>query len=230
MIQYAFLDAPLGAVLLDLDGTLVDTAPDLIDTLNRLLAEERRDPVDFDQYRPVISRGSRGLILTAFGIGIEHPDYLDLRRRYLDLYEAGMTERASLFPDMEEVLDRWQRDGVAWGIVTNKPWRFTEPLLRHLGLEQRAACVVTPDHVTSAKPAPEPVLLACRLLGTDPRHTLFIGDAHQDMAAGRAAGARTLLARYGYIHREQDTGDWPVDAQISRPGELLAYAYPNDEP
>lgn len=223
LIRYEFLPQPIDAVLLDLDGTIADTAPDLIHTLNRLLAENQRPPVLYADYRSVVSRGSRGLIMDAFNISAEHNDYLALRQRYLDLYQEMMFEHAALFEGMDAVLRLWEQDGIPWGVVTNKPWRFTEPLMNQLGLLDRAGCVVTPDHVTNAKPDPEPVLLGCRLLGRESGKVLFIGDAHQDMASGRAAGVTTLLAKYGYLQPQQRTANWPTDGEISQPVELLNY-------
>ncbi len=211
------------AVLFDLDGTLLDTAPDLVQALNRVLAEQGRRSLPFDTVRPAVSHGARALIALGFGLSRESPDFEPLRRRLLELYRADLATHTRLFPGMESVLQDMERRGIAWGVVTNKPAWLTEPLMAAMGLADRAACVVSGDTTGNSKPHPEPLLHACRQAGAEPGHSLYVGDAPRDIEAGRAAGLRTLVALFGYLAPGDQPESWGADGAIGRPEELLEW-------
>ena len=210
------------AVLFDLDGTLADTAPDLGDALNRLLAEEGRPALAAGIYRPYVSQGSRGLLGIGFGLGPGDDAYAALQKRFLAYYEARLCEGTRLFEGMAELIEALERKDIAWGVVTNKPARFTLPLMERLGLRGRAASIVSGDSTVRPKPAPDPLLLACAEAGVPPTATLFVGDDLRDIQAGKAARTGTVAAAYGYLSGETPLDDWGADARIDHPLELLS--------
>ncbi|HEU4531888.1 MAG TPA: phosphoglycolate phosphatase, partial [Steroidobacteraceae bacterium] len=189
---------PIRAVLLDLDGTLLDTAPDMANALN-LLRRERGVPVlSYEAIRPHVSHGAAAMIRLGFP---DAPDdeVVDLRGRFLELYREHLAGGTRLFDGFESVLATLEGRGVPWGIVTNKPAFLTEPLLAALGLEKRAACVVSGDTVAQRKPHPAPMLHAAKLIAHEPAHCLYVGDAQRDVQAARAAGMRVVVALFGYL-------------------------------
>jgi len=208
-------------VLFDLDGTLVDTAPDLGYALNELRRRRGLAPLADEAIRPQASHGSQGLLRLGFGITPADPDFPALRQDFLDLYDRNLAELSVLFPGMAEVLGAMEAQGIRWGVVTNKPERFTRPLLRHLGLLERAACVVSGDTCANSKPHPEPLLHACELAGARPGQCLYVGDAERDVAAARAAGMPTVIARYGYLGEEDRPEEWGAAGFIDAPDGLL---------
>jgi N-acetyl-D-muramate 6-phosphate phosphatase len=211
------------AVLFDLDGTLADTAPDLARALNALLGEHGRPPVPSAITRPLTSSGARGMIQAGFGLTPASEQYESLKERFLDLYGAAVCVETRLFPGMAELLDALERLGVRWGVVTNKPDRFTRPLLDALGLGARAACIVSGDTAARPKPHPDPLLHASDALALDPAACLYVGDDVRDVRAARAAGMRILAAAYGYLGDDGDPHDWGADAVIDHPLEALNF-------
>ncbi len=209
------------AVLFDLDGTFADTAPDMARALNRLLRAEGRAPLPFARIRPHVSHGGRALIGLGFGLQPGDPDYEQLRQQFLHLYSDDLARDTQLFPGMAELLAGLEQRAVPWGIVTNKPGWLTEPLLRLLGWSERAACVVSGDTTPNAKPHPEPLLHACRQMGVVPERSWYVGDAERDIAAGRAAGTRTLIALFGYLRETDEPARWGADGLIARPLDVL---------
>lgn len=169
------------AVLFDLDGTLADTAPDLCGAANFLLVEEGRPQQAFMQLRPHTSGGVRGLLGASFGIEPAHHDYERLAARFLEIYAARLCEQSTLFDGIPALLDILERRGIAWGIVTNKRARFTDPLVAALGLSPRTPCVVSGDTTAAAKPSPLPILHACSVLACAPQRTLYVGDDRRDI-------------------------------------------------
>ena len=208
-------------ILFDLDGTLVDTAPDLGHALNLQLQKYGKPPLSDAQIRPFASHGSRGLLGLGFGITPEDANFIKMRDEYLDLYESVLTRSPTLFEGMQTALDGIAAKGFGWGIVTNKPGRFTVPLIKSLALYQDAVCVISGDDAPKPKPSPETLLLACQHAQVDPRSCLYVGDAERDIQAGRAAGMKTVLAMYGYIDEADKPLDWGADAVITAPTELL---------
>ena len=208
-------------LLLDLDGTLVDTAPDLAQTLNLLRREHELEPLAFELIRPHVSHGARMLIRLGFGLLEEDPRFEPLRLRFLEIYQEYLTHASRPFPGMEELLSAVEARGMSWGVVTNKPARFTHPLLAGLDLERRAACIVSGDTTPRSKPHPEPLLHAARTLGLDPEDCIYVGDAQRDIEAGRGAGMRTLVAMFGYIAESERPHEWQADGMVHHPLEIL---------
>ena len=211
------------AVLFDLDGTLADTALDLAAALNRVRIDRGLEPVPPARLRSSSSHGARGLIGTGMGIAPSHPDYHALRDAFLAHYESALCVDTTLFADVGAVLDEIESRALKWGIVTNKATRYTMPLLELLGLGGRARVVVCGDTTPHTKPHPAPLLAAATGLGVAPERCVYVGDAERDVAAGVAAGMRTLVARYGYIDVGEDPDRWPADGAIDDPGALLAW-------
>jgi len=211
------------AVLFDLDGTLADTAPDLAGALNLLLGEHGRAPVPLAHARPLTSAGARGMLQAGFGITPDAPEYESLKVRFLELYARAVCVDTRLFGGISELLDALERRGTPWGVVTNKPERFTTPLLEALGVLHRAACVVSGDTVARAKPHPDPLLHAARALALAPTSCLYVGDDLRDVQAARAAGMPILAASYGYLGHEGDCRAWLADGVIEHPLETLNF-------
>jgi len=213
-------------LLLDLDGTLVDTAPDMIGALNTLRRENALAELDPAIVRPHVSHGARMLIRLGFGLLEDDPRFEPLRTRFLDIYAGRVAEESRLFPGMGEVLDEVERRGLCWGVVTNKPARLTQPLLAAIGLDTRTACIVSGDTTARAKPHPEPLLHAARMLTTPPASCLYVGDAERDIEAGRRAGMRTLVAGFGYLAASDRPQDWMADALVEHPAQILDWLDP----
>ena len=213
-------------VLFDLDGTLIDTAPDFIRCLNLLRQQRGLPALPAEQIRRSVSNGARAMIDVGFGLGPDDQDYLEHHSAFLDLYEDGVAEETTLFPGMEELLVWLEGEGIPWGIVTNKPARFTTPLLAALALADRCAAVVCPDHVSQRKPHPEAILLACRQLNVVPDHGIYVGDHRRDIEAGRTAGMTTIAVRYGYIEQPEEVDLWQADevaATVDELAKLIQY-------
>jgi N-acetyl-D-muramate 6-phosphate phosphatase len=211
------------AVLFDLDGTLVDTAPDLGYALN---LQRERHGLDFlpdATIRPYASHGSRGLLEIGFGLLPTDAHFEAMRTEYLDLYTQVMTRQPVLFDGMAEALQAIEQRGLRWGIVTNKPRRFTMPMVAHMGLDVRAGAVISGDDAPQPKPSPQTLLLACERMSIDPQTVLYIGDAERDIQAGQAAGMKTLVALFGYLASTDNPQAWGADGCIQQPQDLLAY-------
>ncbi len=209
-------------VLFDLDGTLVDTAPDLGHALNLQLKKYDKPTLTDAEIRPFASHGSKALMHLGFDVSPDDDHFIALRDEYLDIYERVLTRAPILFDGMQTTLDSMMHQGLNWGIVTNKPGRFTVPLIASMGLDKQAACVVSGDDAPKPKPSPETLLLACEKIKVKPAHCLYVGDAERDIEAGRAAGMKTVLALYGYIDQTDKPLTWGADAVIHQPQDLLA--------
>lgn len=209
-------------ILFDLDGTLIDTAPDMAKSLNILLEEENHLPLPFDVIRPVVSNGSVALVKLGFG-DIEG-EYLErLKKRYLEIYQQRLCIDSKLFEGMSELLKHIESEGKNWGVVTNKPGWLTIPLMEQIGLLDRAACVVSGDTTPNRKPHPEPMFHACLAAGSEPTQCLYIGDARRDIEAGNNAGMKTIIALYGYIGDWENTDDWGASVKITDPIDVLQH-------
>ena len=213
---------PARGLLLDLDGTLLDTGPDMGGALNRLLVEEGRRALPYPLIRPHVSHGAAALVRLGFG-SPEPSEFERLRQRFLALYATDVASDTTLFPGFADVLQAVESRGLRWGIVTNKPTGLTEALLAALDLRHRAATVVCGDTFPERKPHPRPMLHAAAELGVEGSALLYVGDAERDIAAGRAAGMRTLAARYGYLGADEDPWAWQPDGVIDEPRELLPW-------
>jgi len=210
------------AILFDLDGTLADTAPDLGAALNRLRAEEHLPPVPLSELRAHTSAGTRGMLRAGFGLRPGDAAYSALANRFLTHYMNGLCVETAVFPGLESVLDTFDACGLAWGVVTNKPRRFTEPLMDALQLSRRCACIVSGDSTPNPKPAPDPLLLAARILDIAAHEIAYVGDDLRDIQAGQAAAMHTIAARWGYLGIDTPIEDWQADWIADTPGDLRA--------
>jgi len=217
-----------GSVLFDLDGTLVDTAPDMAAALNILLNEEHREAIPYQCIRPEVSNGAKGLLRLGFGIESHQPDYDRLRLRFLSIYESHLSVRSKLFEGMEYVLLQLEQNEIPWGVVTNKPGWLTAPLLDALDLSTRARCIVSGDTCEKAKPHPMPLLHAAKLLGQSAATCLYVGDAPRDVEAARAAGMAVFVAAYGYLETGSEPSTWGADALLEHPRDLITLTLPGN--
>ena len=209
-------------ILFDLDGTLVDTAPDLGLALNIQRERHGLPPLPQDVIRPHASHGSKGLLALGFGLTPEDAGFAKMRHEYLDLYDEVFTRSPVLFEGIPSLLRVIEDKGWRWGVVTNKPRRFSEPLLKAIGIHERIACLVCGDDAARAKPHPDTLLMACAQTSTNPVDCMYVGDAERDIQAGKIAGMRTVVALYGYIDTADKPLEWGADSVINEPGELLS--------
>ncbi|TXH03633.1 MAG: HAD family hydrolase [Nevskiaceae bacterium] len=207
-------------VLFDLDGTLVDTAPDLGGAANHVRAQLGLPPLPLDDYRPVASAGARGLLGKALGIGPDHADFPRHRDAFLAHYRANLSKASRLFDGMDALLRALEAQGIRWGVVTNKPSWLTKPLLEELNLQTRSACDISADEVPRAKPAPDGILRACERLGLAPADGVYVGDDKRDIDAGRAAGMKTVAADWGYLGDNGPITSWGADVIAATPAAL----------
>jgi phosphoglycolate phosphatase len=213
----------LRAVLFDMDGTLLDTAPDFIAVAQAMRMARGLDRVPDQQVRDVVSGGARAMVLSAFDVDPLSDEFEILRLEFLERYQRHCAVESKLYEGMAELLSEIEQADLIWGVVTNKPVRFAEPIMQQLGLASRSAVLVCPDHVSQSKPDPEPMLLACSQLDLDPATVLFVGDDLRDIESGRAAGSRTAAVRYGYIHPDDDPDTWGADVVVNHPLELRQF-------
>ena len=214
---------PFSAILFDLDGTLVDTAPDLAFALNSLLLAHGKQALDYDLIRPVASHGSAGLLKLGFGINTDHTDYLGLQQQFLQFYQDNIARETALFDGMELVLATLEEQKIPWGIVTNKPAFLTDPLLDKLQLTHRAACIVSADTTAHSKPHPAPMLYACDKINIPPEQCVYIGDAARDIEAGNVVNMFTIIALYGYLSDEDKPNTWQANMTIKHPHDILKW-------
>jgi N-acetyl-D-muramate 6-phosphate phosphatase len=210
------------AVLFDLDGTLIDSAPDLGAAADAMRVARGLPPLPLERYRPMAGAGARGMLGVAFGITPEHSDYEALREEFFLNYENAMTQRTYAFPGIERLLATLLELGLAWGVVTNKSMRFTGPLTQSMPLFASAGAIVGGDSTSHAKPHPEPLFEAARRMSVEPAQCIYVGDDERDVIAGRAAGMPTVAATYGYLGSNGDITQWGANARINSPLELLA--------
>jgi phosphoglycolate phosphatase len=212
------------ALLLDLDGTLLDTAPDMAAALNVLLLEEHRAALPFEHIRPVVSHGSTGLIRLAFGTP-EDSERQRLVNRFLTIYSNALAAHTQLFEGFTPLLQQLRDHGLPWGIVTNKPAWLTDPLVATLGLDKQAGCVVSGDTTGERKPHPLPLLHAAQLMNIAPTDCLYVGDAERDIQSARAAGMPSVVALWGYIAETDEPRSWQADGMIERPEHLQSWLF-----
>lgn len=210
----------LNTVLFDLDGTLIDTAPDMVDALNRMLSRHGKAQLPYARVRNTVSRGSLALVKLGFGDSLPEPELKNLQNEYLSVYAENLCAGSRPFEGMTDALAELEAAGVRWGVVTNKPGWLTEPLLRQLKLYERAGCVVSGDTLAVRKPDPAPLLHAADLVQRRPQQCIYVGDDRRDVDAGRAAGMYTVVARYGYIEDGEDPLRWGADDMIDDVAQL----------
>jgi 2-phosphoglycolate phosphatase len=208
-------------LLFDLDGTLIDSAPDLAGAANDLRIARGLGPLPYEDLRPMVGSGARGMVGVAFGIVPGDSGFEGLRDEFLRRYEARMTIETRFFKAVVPLLDELDRSGRRWGVVTNKAARFTEPIARHFGLDRRASALVAGDSTPHSKPHPAPLLEAARRMAVEPQDCVYIGDDLRDVLAGRAAGMATVAAAWGYLGNGPGVAEWGADAIIESPMDLL---------
>ena len=213
--------ANVQAVLFDLDGTLIDSAPDLAAAADALRVERGLPSLPLAQYRPMAGAGARGMLGVAFGMTPEHPEFNALREEFFCNYERSMTQRTQIFDGIAELLQSLSSHGLLWGVVTNKAERFTLPLTRSMAMFNTAGAVVSGDTTPHAKPHPAPLLEAARRLGVDAARCVYVGDDERDIVAGLAAGMATVAVTYGYLGQQADTSRWGAHATINCGNDLL---------
>ncbi|MES1982105.1 MAG: HAD-IA family hydrolase [Pseudomonadota bacterium] len=209
------------AILFDLDGTFADTAADLGAALNHVRSQHGMAPLALELIRPQASHGSAGLLKLGFNLTPNAAEFPALRKTFLQYYSEHISDHTTLFPGIAALIDAIEKRGLPWGIVTNKPHRYTLPLMQALGYAQRAACMVSGDTCARAKPYPDSLLHASEMLGLPPQRCLYLGDDLRDMQAARAAGMRGIIARYGYVSADEPLENWPADGIIDTSLALL---------
>jgi phosphoglycolate phosphatase len=213
-------------VFFDLDGTLLDTSGDFIAIVNQMLSDDGLDPVASSLIKDHVSEGSRKLVQLAYQIEPEHPEVEPLRNRLLQYYDSHIskTDRADpayLYTGITALLNHLEKKGIAWGVVTNKPAAYAEPLLTQVALHGRYQALICPDHVKKTKPDPESLFLACQQTGTNPDNCIYIGDHLRDIEAGNNAGMTTITARYGFIKANDLPKHWPADHSVDSAEDIL---------
>ena len=209
------------AVLFDLDGTLIDSAPDLGAAADKMRLDRGLPSLAPRHYRPMAGAGARGMINVAFGLTPEHAEFAALKEEFFVNYERCMTRHTHAFEGVQSLIGQLQQRGMPWGVVTNKAARFTEPLTRGMALFAGAAVVISGDTTPHAKPHPEPLFEAARRMAVTPSQCLYVGDDERDIVAGLAAGMGTVAATYGYLGTRTDIAQWGAHAAINSPLELL---------
>ena len=211
------------AVLFDLDGTLLDTAPDFVRVVNQQLHLHHMKSADPERIRETVSNGAKALINLAFGIDEGDEYFVNKHNELLDLYEQSIADETVFFPGIDLFLKELELRSIPWGIVTNKPSRFTLPLLEKLQLSERCSITICPDDVSKRKPDPESLFLACEKIACNPDKTIYVGDHARDIEAGQRAGMTTIAARYGYIDKPERVEDWKADFIIDHGNELTTW-------
>jgi phosphoglycolate phosphatase len=214
------------AVFFDLDGTLIDSAPDLGAAADKIRTDRGLASLPQALYRPMAGAGARGMLQVALGLSPEHPEFEAAREAFFTNYQNCLTQRTRAFPGVAELLLSLRARQLAWGIVTNKSKRFTEPLVQDMPLLAQAHTVVSGDTTAHAKPHPEPLFEAARRLGVAPEHCVYVGDDERDVQAGLAAGMKTVVATYGYLGQGAPFADWGAHAHIDLPIQLLSLLKP----
>ena len=208
------------ALLFDLDGTLLDTAPDFITAINAQLKRHGHNPLIGDVVRTSVTHGSIGIIENVYNIKQDHPEFELLKEEFLELYLSKISEKTGLFDGLRQVLDSCGERNIPWGIVTNKPLRYTTPLMADLGLDRQSATTICPDHVANPKPDPEALILACSQIKIAPSDCIYIGDHIRDIQAGKSAGMRTIAAGWGYIEEFENITQWQADWVVEKSTDL----------
>lgn len=214
--------ANVQAILFDLDGTLIDSAPDLGAAADALRVARGLPSLPLARYRPMAGAGARGMLGVAFGMNPDHPEFMTLREEFFCNYERTMTQHTQVFLGVPELLQTITKQGLRWGVVTNKAERFSLPLTQSMTMFKTADVIVSGDSTPHAKPHPAPLLEAARRLGVDAKQCIYVGDDERDIVAGLAAGMATVAVTYGYLGEHSDTGQWGAHATINCALELLS--------
>lgn len=211
------------AIFFDLDGTLLDTAPEFTYCINRLLTELYLPPITIATLRASVSKGATGMLECAFGDNLKHFSADQLKKRFLGFYQEQIGSKTEFFTGIPALLEELEKTKTPWGIVTNKSSQFTLPLIGQFPLLSQAQCVVSGDTLKVNKPHPDPLFLAANQLGIAPGYCWYVGDARTDVEASRAAGMKSIVANYGYIPTEEDPNTWQADHYINHPRQVFDY-------
>ena len=214
-----FNERKIRAVMFDLDGTLLDTAPDFIAVVNTLLQENKRDELPHHIIRASVSNGSKAMVMMAFAIEETHENFQPMRARLLELYTQHIAVFTKPFPGIQDLLDKLAKHNIAWGIATNKPAAYTAPLMEQLNMLPAPAIVICPDHVQDSKPHPESLFLAAKELGCTPQEIIYIGDHQRDIECGKRAESITIAAAYGYVG-DENIDNWQADYRVEHAEEI----------
>lgn len=209
------------AVLFDLDGTLLDTAPDLAFAINQVLAAENRRPVIFDHFRAHVYAGSQSMVEFAFNTTLDDPSFEKRKQIFLDAYFKCCTTHTTFFPTIPTLLNTLDEKHVPWGIVTNKPQALTNPIVKHFSLDQRASVIICGDTLSQRKPEPDTLLHACEIMQVDPKHTIYVGDTEIDVIAAHAANMPCIAVGYGYYPIHSHPSTWQADYLAHTPEDIL---------
>jgi phosphoglycolate phosphatase len=216
-------NAAIKGILFDLDGTLLDTAPDMADALNMQRQKHQLPPLPFEYIRPFVGYGSRTILKIGFDMDEAHPHYVEMVQQYLDLYETCLTQKTNFFPYVNDVLAQLDNAGLPWGIVTNKPSRFTLPLLDYFQLTKRASCLVCGDTLPKRKPDPDQILFASTKMRIPTSELVYVGDTNIDVLASQNANVRSLIALYGYIQQEDDPYTWQATGYLQSMLDIIPW-------
>ena len=214
------------AVLFDLDGTLIDSAPDLAAAVDQMRLDRGLPSLPFSQYRPLAGAGARGMLQVAFGMTPQDEAFGAMREEFFQNYERCMTDNTYAFEGVPEMLQALEQRNIAWGVVTNKSERFTIPLTQRMPMFATAGAIVSGDTTPYSKPHPAPLLEAAKRMGVDPLRCVYVGDDERDIVAGRAAGMRTVAATYGYLGAQLNVKDWGASAEMESPLDLVQVLLP----
>lgn len=210
-------------VLFDLDGTLLDTAPDMAHALNELRKHHNLPVLTLAEIRPIVGKGVKVILEQSFGVSDNEPRYKELFDTLLEIYGGCLTNSTTLFPDMHKVLTHLDEQNIPWGIVTNRQEKFTHQLLHKVDLHKRSGVVICGDTLAQRKPHPAPILHACKLMTANPETTLYVGDSDVDVSSSKAAGAKALVALYGYRMDHEDPYTWPADGYVEKPIDIIEW-------
>ena len=208
------------AVMFDLDGTLLDTAPDFVAVVNKLLEENQRPTLPAEKIRASVSNGSKALIKMAFAIEETDESFEPLRQRLLEIYLGHHSVYTRPFPGINQLIEKLNENNIAWGIATNKPFAYTQPLMADMNMQPPPASIICPDHVARAKPDPESLFLASKQLDCKPEEIVFVGDHKRDIDCGRGAGSITIAVSYGYLDDGDDINNWNADYCVNHADEI----------
>jgi len=210
----------MGAILFDLDGTLVNTAPDLAGAVNDMRVERGLDPLPLSDLSPLCSFGGRGMLGKGLDLTPDDERYQDTYDAFIEAYRQRMTRESKAYDGMRKLVREIVADGAIWGVITNKTEALARPLMDFLAFDPPPACVIGGDSAGAPKPDPAPMLMACRQIFVDPAHCIYIGDSDRDVEAGRAAGMATIAVTYGYIPTGDDIHSWNADIVVNTVAEL----------
>jgi 2-phosphoglycolate phosphatase len=209
------------AVFFDLDGTLLDTAPDLVAACNQVLQEYQKPPISLNEFKYYIHGGAMMMICESFGVSPHHPDYPKIKSQFLKHYQSQIIQNTCLYPGIENTLQLLEKQRIPWGVITNKLEYLTKPIMDHFGFSQRCCCIICGDTLPTPKPHPAPLLHACQLIKVQPQNSVFVGDSLIDMQAATAAGMTSVAAAYGYLPKDSQLSSWPCDVSVHTPYDLV---------